>query len=1227
MMVKLLCFVLIGLILGVHSQTGQNIRVAMQKAQVVGTPTKGIGVGLNSGIVSSLRSNKRVAPYDMFTLKFQTTPTTNEIDDFSFASGLNATYAAVNYVQGTIMYALLGVIMFLLTVIWVFVYIGVCCYGCCVNCCCKIKRKEDDETNYALRINICRVVLLSYVIFTILLLLPWTILTWQVNQDASNTINHGVSQSNVIQNYIYNGLTVVNNITDFANVVQNGINDIAPTVMSILPVDNITMCFNTIIGNLPNATVMLNFIKQAEKAINALPDLNVIQSNMLTIPNNISIVQQTTFFPLNDTFFIIQRATADIALKMGVLLAQLTVVNQGYTVNITKNTETAQKMMNELTTTLTDANLASLISRMYDINHADTTSTATMLSSFASSVDRLNQMDLSGLSVDLGLLALLKTQVNATLLKSLVDDIIADNATVNWGLAQTRLHAYNQSLGNVYGGINSMFDQLQNMSNAVGMFPSSTILTTELAKLTTFVSNMDCINGILDSIRVINQTIIQLSPSISSSINQFGNVQQQVSNMNVTQIPTSQLTDIGNKTVSIQPQINEMTGNFSDALSKLNTKSTETQANYAYSNYTALFSYWKPNSMKSDMNGFATQQSNLVDFTDQTTWVAGINTASSAIDTDDCRNKVTQLQGASASPCSASECVQSQYTPLGDKITALQAAISELPGRGQSPSIITQLGTEKTVILAMPNMTNDYIVTYNSMQVNAVTAPGVVQQVAITMIYLVVQNISLNILQSLPYGDVIPVLQPLQQQIAAARSLFANAENEIGQYQSKLNTISSNNPANLLGSITSSIGSIPNITSMISSITGSITPTITSVNSTLNMIFGYRDTYMSYVYEYDGIRLLVLAIIILIPIFLPFFGTCAICCPKFPCTLLLFAFIAVVVTFISWILVAVLLPINVLLEDTCANIENYATKAAITLGGSSLNNTISFQTSVMGLNISLNVNPLEIIPAYLSPTGCSGTDPITQVINSVTSQLNGVNNVVGNLVAQQLKQQSFVLLPGGYALISKLTGPIIGNASSVINSFGTYIGCNSINGLYRSTKDVVCGDVSNVIAATDLGFLLLGLLFWFGAVFGSFSYCFLTANKVIKAKEESLDEELGVVFVPHDGGEEMVQIDESKLQHARESQSHYSRQYVVQDSDQFFAPLENDRYSCASPDMYPPVPQPEDDPHLYVAKQIELNALKTEDLDSSDDDNGGHYPVYPTIPTEETQHVTDHIDF
>src|SRR3989338_9232563 len=157
------------LVCSVQSQAGASIRTALKKAQVVGSTSTTIGNGLNNGVVNSLRNNKRVAPYDIATAKFQTTPTTNQIENFNFTSQDAATSKAalnqaINYAEGVGMFGLLGVIFFLLTVIWIFPFIGMWCYGCCMCACCKMKRPIDDMTNYHQRINICRGIITGYIV-------------------------------------------------------------------------------------------------------------------------------------------------------------------------------------------------------------------------------------------------------------------------------------------------------------------------------------------------------------------------------------------------------------------------------------------------------------------------------------------------------------------------------------------------------------------------------------------------------------------------------------------------------------------------------------------------------------------------------------------------------------------------------------------------------------------------------------------------------------------------------------------------------------------------------------------------------------------------------------------------------------------------------------------------------------------------------------------------------
>ncbi len=1152
--IQTLCIIFSVLLLGfLQAQGGAKIRSDMKKAQVLPSPTNGIGVGLNNGIIASMRSYQRVAPYDTFTGQFKTTPTTNALINLNFPNQ-NATNGAINYVQGVGMFALLGIILILLTIIWIFAFIGFCIYGCAVKCCCPIEREKDDPRNFKLRINICRIVILVYVVFTMIFcLLPWTILTWQANQDLSSLYDNTVDQSTVIQNYVYKGLTIDSNVTTLLNSVQDGINNVPPIIISILPIDNMTQCFNSVVRAMPNATVMLDFIIQARKAIDALPNLRSIESSFLNVPANLSTVQKNALVPMNNSFVNVQTALYNITTSMTNLLAQLAIANPLYTVDIASNIVTAQALMNELNVNITDTNLQILYTSLTNtavLNTADPKQIAANLTRFANSVQILQNTDLTGLASNLALMSSLKNNVSATIMKKSIDDIITYNTSANWALAQASITTYNTSLSGVFGNINKMMAELKNMSYAVSLFPSPNILTDEVNKFSSVLGNLTCISGVLDSIRVINETIIQFPSSVSASINGFGNVQTQVTSVNLTAIPTSQLTSITNSTLSVQPQINQISTNFSNTIGALNTVQLSKDALTANTNYNTLLAKFNANSIRNDMYQFANNQSNLIDYTTQSTWVGSIRVAASNVDLSATRARANQLASASTNPCTVAECPVTAYATVAGYVNSIRTACNSLTGRGNSPSLVSNMGTSRVQVTTLPNITKDYQTTQNTFTGSNVTIPTVTADTLAVLVDIVVQNVSLYLLQQLPYGDVTPILQPVQTQINDAYPQLDKATSLVKDYQTQVDNVQKSTPATYLTSIVNSFSSVGNISGISSQVNGYIQPTLNTINASVNSVISTRNTISGYVYEYDGIRLLICALLILVPIFIPLLSTCVICCPRLPCSLLIYAFVAILVSLISYIFVAVLLPANVLVNDTCDNVSKYAYTAATQLGGSELNKNVSFTTTVVGLNFTVSFNPVDIIPAYLSSSGCpNGTDPVNTIFTQVKNQLGGLSKAFGDIAGQQLANQGFVLLPGGYSLIDRITGPVIGNASLFVDGIAGLVGCSSLNPLIMQSKDIVCYNGSNALATLDLSFLLLGIIFSFASVFACVSYCFMVCNKVVENKALGLDPDYTIVspygeaavVSPNVGG-----VDETK------------RYTIDEDNNNFFAPIEND---------------------------------------------------------------------
>ncbi|KAL0480296.1 hypothetical protein AKO1_007146 [Acrasis kona] len=271
------------------------------------------------------------------------------------------------------------------------------------------------------------------------------------------------------------------------------------------------------------------------------------------------------------------------------------------------------------------------------------------------------------------------------------------------------------------------------------------------------------------------------------------------------------------------------------------------------------------------------------------------------------------------------------------------------------------------------------------------------------------------------------------------------------------------------------------------------------LNDTLNTIWSYRDSNLQYLYETDGLRLMLFITLLLIPVFIPI-TVLFLFCFKNPCSLLVFSIQSLLISMVSWSLVSTLLPLNIFSSDTCLYMESYVVGFAESYPDTFYNKNITVSQQIMSMNISLNVVPSDVLACYLGVVPCvNNSDPLTRSISDLSAQVQSIN--FGSVANNELLNLGFKLLPKGYELIDTLADPVINAVVGFASNVTKILNCNSVNQQYTQTKSCICDDISNIIASTNLVFVLLGSLFSFASLLGSLSYYIMSKHNNTKLQK------------------------------------------------------------------------------------------------------------------------------
>ncbi len=120
----------------------------MLRKPLKGDPLAKVGANVHKNVFQSLGASKRSMLYDIKTKKFKGKASIDKMtnldrEDPEFLEQLSA------YIQGVVLYGMMGVFGVMICLMWSFVLLGVCCWGCCITCSCKRKstllKEEPDK--------------------------------------------------------------------------------------------------------------------------------------------------------------------------------------------------------------------------------------------------------------------------------------------------------------------------------------------------------------------------------------------------------------------------------------------------------------------------------------------------------------------------------------------------------------------------------------------------------------------------------------------------------------------------------------------------------------------------------------------------------------------------------------------------------------------------------------------------------------------------------------------------------------------------------------------------------------------------------------------------------------------------------------------------------------------------------------------------------------------------
>ncbi|KAG2377650.1 hypothetical protein C9374_009166 [Naegleria lovaniensis] len=747
-----------------------------------------------------------------------------------------------------------------------------------------------------------------------------------------------------------------------------------------------------------------------------------------------------------------------------------------------------QIISQERSSTLTDTFLSTLAYNLQNYNTDPNVATQTLASQLSTMSTSLSRIKDSNFNQALDYLNMLNTSLSfvtaSNSLIAVINGLESALSVLDSPLSSSvaRIDLLDNSLfSTIPNTLTSIKQNVSNFNQSIATIPSLQIIVETMDVVTSFVklfNGTNCIDSILADLSVINATIIEIPLGAIQS--QYRSVKDGVISKTNGRL-TTLFNDLHTALLSSLPNVTQQVNSFYN--SKLDygpsVNISDLWTLVPLKTFRTLNSSLNLQDLLALYTRFDTTRNSLMDFSTLSRDLSPLNSSVEAFDLNLTRTVISTLQSA-PSTCAGSthaSCTGLSNTMpyLSTLVSNLRQTISGIPSLSVAnsslssaesliASTLSPLSTIKSLIVQLRALKNSFRFSQARTLLSSDFIPSIRQVTSTVPFQTIVDSLDScqNSLNSLD-------MTTLSSQISALSPTFNSLNSmDVSSYMNNLNTETINSALNF-DSMFSSVKSLVNGLNI-----ESYTWYVDEANHQLN------DIFLPDLFTADGYRLLAVVVFISLILFLPWLAVFPVCFPKCPSVLLIVSLIMSLFILLSCIVVALLLPLNIALVDTCDRVEEYAFLALQEFGGSSLNQSIGFSQEFMGFKLNVSIVPTTTIKSYFE-SQCEN-----DVINSTLTQVESVAQSLPSFAMEYLKKflGSLVVRDEFVNFIKNSLQTTVNNVFDEVRPIATVLSCARVNSYYRHGRNLVCQDIAGFLANFWFLFALLALLFLFD------TYCF-----------------------------------------------------------------------------------------------------------------------------------------
>lgn len=596
---------------------------------------------------------------------------------------------------------------------------------------------------------------------------------------------------------------------------------------------------------------------------------------------------------------------------------------------------------------------------------------------------------------------------------------------------------------------------------------------------------------IVTDVKTINSTLLILPSSISDIVNGFSNYKNLIYQIDLSSI-TGNIKTIN---TSIQVDLPNALAKFnesqlSDVMSKQpNITAIRITISDANSQYSNSISQFNPSSTLNTVSSFKTNAANMPNFASYIQPLQSLNNSVNSIKLSDIDAVITALNACSNPSGTGAHCPGLNNAAVSAFNTQLGSLTNSINNRPNATDIKAKMSSAQTTINGFPNM-KKMIADVDLMNSNLNNVPSLQP----TLNSIKSANDSLADIEGMPLTSAQTQLNSFQSTFDALPTK-SSLMTSVNSSKASLDQVSSFGIDSYITMAQTYLGyaNLSTYLPIVDGVIDGLRTQASSIQSYNDTILNYRRQYLPMVYFYDGYRLMVITIIIGLLLFVPCVSCFGLCCHRKPCCLLCIANTCNILAIFIFIIVTVLIPINIIIGDTCPVVEKVAVSGLTTFAPSIASMKIQQSFSYSNLiTVSVNTTPIDMINFY-TVNNCAGDDIVVAILNTVRGALKNSTSFIDSLVAYPMPG-GFMIHPNLAKVMYRVKDVLVLIANNMLDIVVSMGSCKSINGLYLTFKNLICENLDVLIVNIWLMLFLMGVLLQWNSLANAISYLCLRAN-------------------------------------------------------------------------------------------------------------------------------------